>query len=261
LGNTALENQIKRQSNRRMLELLEISKRFDGVFAIKDVSFSISLGSITGLIGPNGAGKTTLFNVITGFLNPENGTVNFQNRPLTGLSPFKIALSGIGRTFQNLRIIKGLSVEENILLALSEGRVIRSIIKAFERRDSKVEEEKVKELLEVVGLSDKRYDLAGDLSYGQQKLLTIACCLALEPRLLLLDEPVAGIAPEMIEKILGIIKELPSKGKSVIMIEHNLDAIMQVCDRVIFMDAGKKICEGTPEEVRNDPRVIEAYID
>jgi ABC-type branched-subunit amino acid transport system ATPase component len=152
-------------------------------------------------------------------------------------------------------------VEENILLALSEGRVIRSIIKAFERRDSKVEEEKVKELLEVVGLSDKRYDLAGDLSYGQQKLLTIACCLALEPRLLLLDEPVAGIAPEMIEKILGIIKELPSKGKSVIMIEHNLDAIMQVCDRVIFMDAGKKICEGTPEEVRNDPRVIEAYID
>ncbi len=228
-------------------------------------SCSLEEREILGLIGPNGAGKTTLFHVISGFLAPDSGRAVFRGTSLLGLPPYRIARAGIARTFQNLRLIRQLSVLDNVLLSFREqpGEKLGNVF--FRWRKSRAHEaanrEEAVSLLEEAGLAEKVNDPAEGLSYGQQKLLSLVCCLAAKADLLLLDEPVAGIAPEMIEKMLGIIRGLPAKGKSIILIEHNLDAVMQVCDRVVFMDAGAKVSEGTPEEVRNDPKVIEAYID
>lgn len=251
--------------NGALLEANNLDKRFDGIKALDDFSASIRNGEVLGLIGPNGAGKTTLFNVLTGFIPPDNGSVSLNGKDITGAAPHKIANQGISRTFQNLRLIRQVSVLDNVLLSFREQPGERLMNVFFRWGKCKNQEaanrKEAMALLEETGLSEKADDPAEDLSYGQQKLLSLVCCLAAKSDFLLLDEPVAGIAPEMIEKILGIIRGLPSKGKSVILIEHNLDAVMQVCDRVIFMDAGAKVSEGTPEEVRNDPRVIEAYID
>lgn len=251
--------------NGNLLQIYDLNKSFDGIKALANFSCSLGEGEILGLIGPNGAGKTTLLNVISGFLKPERGKVIFQGKNLLEFPPHKIAMTGIARTFQNLRLIKQVSVLENLLLSFRDqpGERLRNIF--FQWEDSKKCETSHREealfLLNEIGLSEKERDLAGSLSYGQQKLLSLACCLAAKGELLLLDEPVAGVAPEMIDKILGIIFELPSKSKSVILIEHNIDAVTQVCNRVIFMDAGAKVSEGIPDEVKNDPKVIEAYIN
>jgi ABC-type branched-subunit amino acid transport system ATPase component len=248
-----------------LLEIEGLNKHFDGVHALADFSCSVRSGEILGLIGPNGAGKTTFFNVITGFLQAEQGNACFKGCELLGRSPYKIARLGIGRTFQNLRLIRQMSVFENLLLSYKDqpGERLGGVF--FRPRACRVREEENRqvafELLDYIGLRPKADDAAGALSYGQQKLLSLTCCLAAGAELLLLDEPVAGIAPEMIDKVLSVILDLPAQGKSVVIIEHNIDAIMRVCDRVIFMDAGAKLSEGTPDQVRNDPKVIEAYID
>jgi len=248
-----------------LLDMKNLNKHFDGITALDGFSCTLGEGEILGVIGPNGAGKTTLFNVLTGFIAPDNGHVLLQGNNLTRLSPHKRARRGIARTFQNLRLIRRLSVLENVLLFFKDqpGERLSSIF--FRRSHCRAQEntnrQKARSLLEQVGLAEKANDPADALSYGQQKLLSIVCCLAADARVLLLDEPVAGIAPEMIEKILGVIQDLPKRGKSVMLIEHNLDAVMQVCSRVVFMDAGAKVSEGTPQQVRDDPRVIEAYID
>ncbi|NQU23854.1 MAG: ABC transporter ATP-binding protein [Candidatus Nealsonbacteria bacterium] len=241
-----------------------LAKSFDGVKALAGFSCSLREGEILGLLGPNGAGKTTLFNVISGFLAPESGNVVLRGVNLTGKPPHRIATAGIARTFQDLRLIRQLSVLDNVLLSFRDqpGERLGNVF--FRGKSSQDQEaanrNEATSLLEECGLAEKANDPAEDLSYGQQKLLSLVCCLAAKADLLLLDEPVAGIAPEMIEKMLGIIRDLPNQGKSVMLIEHDLDAVMQVCDRVVFMDAGVKVSEGTPEEVRNDPKVIEAYI-
>lgn len=244
-----------------MLEVSGISRHFDGVIAVDDVSFSIPPASVTSLIGPNGAGKTTVFNIITGFLKPESGIVKFSGRSLDGSKPHQIAAAGIGRTFQNLRIIRRLPVIENVLLALDEKGVAASLVNAFGGKSLKTNVRKAEELLEFVGLSEKKHALAAGLSYGQQKLLSLACCFALGPKLLLLDEPVAGVNQEMIVKILDLLRQLRDKGVSVFMIEHNLAAVMEISERLIVMDEGRIIADGRPSEVRENPAVIEAYLE
>jgi len=248
-----------------ILKIIDICKNFNGIKALDHFSCEINKSKIVGLIGPNGAGKTTLFNIITGFLKCDNGIILFQDKNILDSSPDEISLYGITRTFQNLRIIKQLTVLENVMLSFKY-QIGESFFNAiFKKRivdkHEKLNRDKAMSFIEYADLIDKTYEMAGDLSYGQQKLLNLICCLASDAELLLLDEPVAGINPKMIEKILSIILELPGKGKSVVLIEHNMDAIMQICHHVIFLDEGKKICEGTPEQVRNDPNVIDAYLD
>jgi len=249
----------------RWLEIDNLNRHFDGVKALADFSCSLEKGKILGLIGPNGAGKTTLFNVLTGFIRSDSGTVSFCGVDLHNKSSHRIANLGVARTFQNLRLIRQISVLENVLLSF-RNQPGENLANTFFRsaRTKEVEAENTDiacSVLKNAGLGGKKGSLASDLSYGQQKLLSLVCCLVSDANLLLLDEPVAGIAPAMIEEILSILSDLPGQGKSVIIIEHNLEAVTQICDRVIFMDAGMKICEGTPTEVRNDPRVIEAYLD
>lgn len=248
-----------------MLKVSNLNKNFDGVTALKDFSLEMKENEILGLIGPNGAGKTTFFNVLLGFLRPESGKIEFEGINITKLDSHKIVAQGISRTFQDLRLIRQIPVIENILLSFNHtgGENIYNIL--FKQNSWRQVEEQDKkralELLEYAGIKEKAYDQANDLSYGQQKLLSILCCLAADAKLLLLDEPIAGLNPEMRMKILNIISELPSKGKSAIIIEHDMDFISDVCNRVIFMDMGEKISEGTSDELKNDPKVIEAYLE
>jgi len=251
--------------NETVLKVNNLCKSFDGVRALADFSCEMRQGEILGLIGPNGAGKTTLFNVVTGYVSPERGRILLKKADVTGFAAHRLANLGIARTFQELRLIRQLTVLDNVLLSFRNQpgeRLGNLFFRARKSREHEVRNRQdALQLLENAGIGSKIGEPADELSYGQQKLLSLVCCLAAGSEVLLLDEPVAGIAPEMIERILGIVRDLPNKGKSVILIEHNLDAVMQVCHRVIFMDGGAKVSEGTPEDVRNDPKVIETYID
>ena len=251
--------------NHSLLEIVGLQKTFGGVKALTNFSCSLREGEILGLIGPNGAGKTTIFNLITGFIYPDEGKVTFRGINLVGLPSHAIATVGIARTFQKLRLIQRLSVLENVLLFFKNqpGQQLLNIFFRWKEsaRQEAINRDTALSLIESVGLGDKIKELSQNLSYGQQKLLNLACCLASDSDLLLLDEPVSGIAPPLSEKILSIIKKLPTQKRSVILIEHNLDAVMQISDRVIFLDAGVKVSEGTPKTILNDPKVIKAYLD
>jgi ABC-type branched-subunit amino acid transport system ATPase component len=236
---------------------------FDGVQALSDVIVELPTSGIVAIIGPNGAGKTTLLNVLTGFLRPEAGQVFLGQRELTGLPAHRIARLGVARTFQDLRLISLVSLLENVLLARPNQKG-EKLLHALFRFGVAAEESKNREaavrLIRFVGLEGKEDQPAGELSYGQQKLLTLACCLATEARILLLDEPVAGVHPEMVSQILALLRKLRDEGKLVVFIEHDLGAVRQVADHVIVMDQGRIIAQGKPNEVLDRPEIIEAYV-
>ena len=248
----------------KLLVTTKLSKTFDGIKAVDELSFNLKESCITALIGPNGAGKTTLLNIISGFLKPDNGEINFRERNITTLCPYKIARCGIGRTFQNVRLFPQMSALENVMLALKydKGENLWSALRQSSamKIEDKENKRQALELLELVGLKEKENEPAGNLSYGQRKLLEIARALALRPQVLLLDEPIAGLFPGLIPKMKEIIRRLRNSGKTVLFIEHDMKTVMDLAEWIIVLNYGKKIAEGTPEQIQQDETVITAYL-
>jgi neutral amino acid transport system ATP-binding protein len=250
-----------------MTELLtasELSKSFGGIRAVRDARISVARGSITGLIGPNGAGKTTLFNLISNFIRPDTGKVLFEGKPIQNLNPHAIATHGCVRTFQVARVLSRLSVLENMLLATQNQTGENFLQVWFKRkqieREEKANKEKALIILESVGLLAKANDYAGALSGGQRKLLEMARTLMTDPKLVLLDEPAAGVNPTLIEQICEHILAWNRQGISFLIVEHNMDLIMSLCDRIWVLAEGTNLAEGTPEDIQNNPAVLEAYL-
>jgi ABC-type branched-subunit amino acid transport system ATPase component len=226
-----------------------IKKAYGGVHALTGATISVDEGTIAGLIGPNGSGKTTLFNVITGYQRPDEGQVLFGDRVITSLAPDKVFAAGIGRTFQLTRIFPRLTVLENMLVAAQHSRGQRHTVRR-----------RAMELLEFVGIHGHADLLAGSLSYGQRKLLELACVLIADPQVILLDEPAGGVNPTLINHIADRIRELNSEGKTFLIVEHNMEFVMGLCSIVSVLDSGSCVVSGPPEVIRTDKRVLDAYL-
>jgi len=248
-----------------MLKVENVHKSFGGILALNGVTFSVEPNSITGLIGPNGSGKSTLFNVISGFYNKDRGEIYFKGKKIEGIEPYRIAMLGVGRTFQISEVPEKMTVLENLLLA-PKSQIGEGIFNVF-LHPLKIKRENEKllkdayEILELVQLYDLRNEYAGNLSGGQKKLLSLGRILMSDPILLLLDEPTAGVNPTLIRDLIVAIKNLRAeKGQTILLVEHNMKVISEICDRVIVLDFGKKIAEGTPEEIQKNEKVLEAYL-
>ncbi len=234
-----------------VLSVRGITKRFGGLQALSRVTFDLPEGQILGLIGPNGAGKTTLFNVINGVYTPEEGRIIFRGEDITGRKPYEVAHRGLARTHQIVRPLNQLTVRENVMVGACFGRENHPLHRATEIAD---------EILELVGLKERAEQLAGSLNVAQKKRLEMARALAAHPYLLLLDEVLAGLNPSEVENMLNTIRTIRDRGITIIMIEHLMHAVMNISERIIVLDYGEQIAEGTPQEISNNPRVIEAYL-
>jgi branched-chain amino acid transport system ATP-binding protein len=247
-----------------MLSLNAVSRNFGGLEVLKDVSFSVPQGGIFGLIGPNGAGKTTVFNLITGLLPPSSGDITFEGVSVVGRKPHHITQSGIARTFQNIRIFKEMSLLENVIVGMHShlhyGTLDLLLALPRFRAQEKRARERAKELLSWVGLHHRAEDLADNLSYGDQRKLELARALATEPKLLLLDEPVAGMNSSEKTELMREVVNINKRGFTVFMIEHDMRFVMGLCQEIAVLNFGRIIAQGTPDTIRNDPQVIEAYL-
>jgi ABC-type branched-subunit amino acid transport system ATPase component len=233
-----------------------LTKAFGGVVAVDGASLEVREGLVNGLIGPNGSGKTTFFNLVTGMTRPDAGQVTLDGHDATGWTPHRIAHAGVGRTFQLCRIFPRLTVLDNMLVALRRTR-LRELLGGLRNRS---DIERARTWLARVGIEHLEAAEARDLSYGQQKLLELAAVLMAEPSLVLLDEPAGGINPSLIERIATLVRDLNAEGRTFLVVEHNMDLVMRLCDHVVVFDRGRLLAEGTPAEVRSDERVLEAYL-
>lgn len=253
----------------RLLETEHLTREFGGVIAVNDVDFHVKKGLVTGLIGPNGAGKTTLFNQITGMDKPTSGKVIFDGNDITGLPAWKISRMGIARTFQNIRLYKELTVVENVMMGLHFkvgkdpfhhrfSQALKSYF--FAARENREVYHKAMEWLEFSELAEHAQDFAGSLPYGKQRELEIARALAAEPKLLFLDEPAAGMNPSETSHLMRVVDKIRNLGVTVVLIEHDMKLVMNICDNITVLNFGMKIAEGTPNEIKHNKDVIEAYL-
>ncbi|GAA2675564.1 MULTISPECIES: ABC transporter ATP-binding protein [Nonomuraea] len=233
-----------------------LTKSFGGVRAVDDVTVEIAEGRINGLIGPNGSGKTTFFNLVTGLIRPDEGRVLYRDRDITRYAPHRIAHVGLGRTFQLCRVFPRMTVMENMLVAVRRTR-LRELLAGTHATG---EVERARHWLTRMGIEHLERAEARNLSYGQQKLLELAAVFMGDPDLVLLDEPAGGVNPALIERIVTLVRDLNAEGRTFLVVEHNMDMVMGMCDHVIVFDRGAPIAEGPPSAVRADPRVLEAYL-
>lgn len=247
-----------------LFQIIGVTKRFDGLCALDNLSLDIYENSITAIIGPNGAGKTTLFDILSGFLQADSGSIRFASQDILALQPHRIARLGIGRSFQRIRLFPQMSALENVMLGLPD-QSGENIMIALLKRDSVTSQNRINAtkaiaLLARVGLAIKQNALAEELSHGQRRLLELARALAMNPRVLLLDEPFSGLSPRMVREMIAMIRDLCSEGHTVVFVEHNLPAVMELAERIVVLSSGTVIADGTPEQIQNDPTTINAYL-
>ena len=247
-----------------LLSIHNLTKTFGGLVAVHGVSFNVKAGSIMGLIGPNGAGKTTVFNLITGNYTPDSGEIVFDNKNIKSMPPNKIVSLGIARTFQSIRLFQGMTVLENVLAGrhcrMKSGLWASLFRLPGQRKEEKRAIKRALEELAFVGISHQHSNLAKNLSYGNQRLLEIARALCSDPRLLILDEPAGGMNDQETEQLIDLIRAIRNRGISVLLIEHDMGLVMEVCEKLIVLEYGELIAQGSPEEIKSNPQVIEAYL-